>query len=157
MSLLLKRKWSWCVAAAVLISSLFALPATAATPETGAWSGGTGQGRTMKFGVKRSGKRLIIKRIVISSVRYTCRGPFGYVSSEVARGVKFSSYGGPTVVRKGGKFAIAPVPGPPPGYMEIFRGRFTSKHSAKGILRFANSHSNTTCDTGQISWHASLR
>ena len=157
MSLKMKKKWSWGIATFVLVSSLLALPATAATPKTGAWGGGTAQGRTMKFGVKRSGERLIIKRIVISSVRYTCRGPLGYVSSDVARGVKFSSYGGPTVVRKGGKFAIAPVPGPPPGYMEIFKGRFTSKHSAKGILRFANSHSNTTCDTGRISWHASLR
>ena len=157
MSLLLKRKWSWCVAAAVLISSLFALPATAATPETGAWSGGTGQGRTMKFGVKRSGKRLIIKRIVISSVRYACRGPFGYTSSNVARGVKFGSYSGPTVVRKGGKFAVPPVQGSPPGSKDIFKGRFTSKHSAKGFLRSAYSHSATTCDTGRISWHASLR
>lgn len=157
MSLPMKKTWPLCVAVLVLMSSLFALPATAATPKTGAWGGGTAQGRTMKFGVKESGERLIIKRIMISSVRYTCRGPFGYVRTDVARGVKFSSYGGPTVVRKGGKFAIRPVPGPPPGYVEIFKGRFTSKHSAKGILRFANSHSNTTCDTGRISWHASLR
>lgn len=157
MSLLMKRKWPWCVAVVVLVSSLFALPATAATPKTGLWGGGTGQGRTMKFGVKRSGKRLIVKRIVISSLRYSCRGPSGYASSNVVKGATFGSYSGPTVVRKGGKFAVGPVPGPPPGSKDIFKGRFTSKHSAKGFLRSTYSHSATDCDTGRIPWHASLR
>jgi hypothetical protein len=152
---MMSRNWPWLAATAVLVSSLFALPATAATPGTGPWGGGTSQGRTLQFGVKKSGARLMVKRIAISSVRLRCQDPLDKISYKVLNGVKLGP--GDAVVRRGGRFAFRQAGSLPPGYMNLFKGHFTSKRSAKGILRLTDSHSNTDCDSGRISWTASLR
>ena len=116
------------------------LPASAARPRPGAWSGSTSQGYAIGFTVSPGNREVSSLRV---SVRARC-----------ARGtpiVAEASFAGPFPVG-GGRFQV------PGGQLQI-RGHFTKKRRAKGTLRWRGRSYNSSwksrrCDSGSVDWRA---
>ena len=123
----------------MLVAGL-ALPATAAKPRSGSWSGETAQGYAIKFKVT-TGTRNV--RDVRVGFRARCgRGP-------AIRGT--TTFAGPFPVNRG-RFRIS-------GSDMRIRGKFVKRRKASGRLRwegrsFSPSGSSRACDSGRVSWTA---
>jgi hypothetical protein len=120
-----------------------ALPAGAARPRAGAWSGETEQGHALGFGIT-SGK----KRVVDLRVRFRARCRRGPAIDGT------TTFAGPYPVR-GGRFRVNG------GELRI-RGTFTKRGKATGTLRWEGrsyrpSGSSRRCDSGPVRWQARRR
>ena len=116
------------------------LPASAARPRSGAWSGTTTQGRAINFAVSKGNRE-------VSSLRVS-------VEARWARGTPIvgeASFAGPFPVR-GGRFRV------PGGEIQI-RGHFAKKGRAEGTLRWRGRTYNSSwksrrCDSRTVRWSA---
>lgn len=130
-------------AAGLVLAAALAFPATAATPQSGSWSGSTKQGKSISFKVTPGGGK--VKRIKFGfrgrcengatlNGTATMPGPF-----QVSAG-KFTARGG------GGNLLV--------------KGTFTSATKARGIARSRSSSFDpislrtVQCSSGKVRWTA---
>jgi hypothetical protein len=128
-------------AVGLVLAAVLVLPAVAATPRGGSWSGKTRQGKSISFRVTPGGGK--VKKVkfgfrgscgpgIGTSGTVTMPGPFKVV------GGKFTAKGGSSVVR----------------------GTFTSATRAKGVLRQRSTYFDPTsfrqveCTSGKRRWTA---
>jgi hypothetical protein len=138
-----RRTFAWCSAIALIVTVGLVLPAGAARPRSGAWSGETAQNRAIAFEVTSGQRRVRELRV---AVRARCRrGPSIVATASLA---------GPFPVGGGG-FRIRG------GDLQV-RGEFKKKGRAEGMLRWEGRSYNSTwrsrrCDSGRVRWSAGTR
>jgi hypothetical protein len=125
----------------LVVAAAMVLPATAATPKAGSFSGSTKQGKSVSFKVTSGGK---VKRIKFG-FRGRCEN--GATTTGTV------SMPGPFPVN-GGKFNAQSAGG------TFVRGTFTSRTKARGRLRQRSSSFDpislrqVTCTSGKVRWSA---
>jgi hypothetical protein len=133
------RKFS--LAIALLLSAALVIPATAATPKAGSWSGQTKQGKSISFAVTPGGKK--VKKLKFG-YKGTCDNG-GRVSGTVSLAGKFPVTGGEFKVNTGNT---------------VVKGEFTSKKKAEGTLKTSSStfdpvsFRTVECRSGKVHWNA---
>jgi hypothetical protein len=125
----------------LVLAAALVLPAVAATPRGGSWSGKTGQGKSISFRVTPGGGK-------VKSVRFGFRGS----CDNGARTNGTVSMPGPFRV-SGGKFTAK-------GGTSVVRGTFVSRTKARGTLRQRGTYydpvsfRSVPCTSGRVSWTA---
>ena len=129
------------VALGLVLAAALVLPAVAATPRGGSWSGKTGQGKSISFRVTPGGGK-------VKSVRFGFRGHCDNGASTTGT----VSMPGPFRV-SGGKFTAR-------GGNSVVNGTFVSRTRARGTLRQRGtffdpaSFRQVACTSGRVSWTA---
>jgi hypothetical protein len=129
------------LALGLLLSAALVIPATAATPKAGSWSGQTKQGKSISFTVTPEGKK--VKQLKFG-YKGTCDNG-GRVSGTVSFKGKFPVTDGRFKVDTGST---------------VVKGEFTSKKKAEGTLKTTsssfdpNSFRTVECRSGKVHWNA---
>ena len=125
----------------LVLAAALVLPAVAATPKSGSWSGSTRQGKSISFNVTPGGGK--VKR-----VRFGFRGH----CDNGARTTGTVSMPGPFPV-SGGQFTAR-------GGGNVVRGTFVSRTRARGTLRQRGTmfdpvtFRQVSCTSGRVRWTA---
>jgi hypothetical protein len=134
--------------AAVVVVLVAAAAAVAVTPKSGSWKGTDVQlGKNLKFKVSKGGKK--VTQISANVLEY-CDGS-SYSS--------WTTFAPDTSWKvKNGRFSgrHKEVLGDVTAYF-TFKGRFTSKGRAKGVLREETIVAGSVCDTRELKWKAKAR
>ncbi len=125
----------------LVLAAALVLPATAATPKRGSWSGSTDQNRSIDFRVTRGGKK-------VKDLEFGFKGR----CDNGARTSGTSKFAGKFPVRDGRFRAKAGD--------SVVKGKFTTRKKAKGILRWEGSFfdpftfRSSECTSGRVDWRA---
>ena len=125
----------------LVLAAALVLPAVAATPKGGSWSGSTGQGKSISFKVTPGGGK-------VKNLRFGFRGR----CENGATTTGSMSFGG-TYPVSGGRFTAK-------GGMSVVRGTFTTRTKARGTLNWRSrsfdpvSLRQVECRSGRVSWTA---
>ena len=128
-------------AVGLLLAAVLVLPAVAATPKSGSWSGSTRQGKSISFKVTPGGGK--VKRVKFG---FRGRCDNGATTSGTV------SMPGPFRV-SGGKFTAR-------GGNSVVNGTFVSRTKARGTLRQRGtffdpaSFRQVACTSGKVRWTA---
>ena len=124
----------------VLVAALV-VPATAATPKAGSWSGDTKQNKSIGFKVTPGGEK-------VKNLHFGAKG-------SCDNGATFTS-----ATRFDGKFKIEDGEFTAKSNKTVVRGEFTSKKKAEGTLKYNSSNydpislSFVNCHSGKVRWTA---
>lgn len=117
------------------------VPATAATPKAGSWSGQTKQNKSISFDVTRGGGKV---KDLKFGFKGTCDNG-ARVTGTTKLGGKYPINGGEFTAKSGNT---------------VVKGEFTSKTKAEGTLKSVTSsfdpisYRTVTCRSGKVGWTA---
>jgi hypothetical protein len=117
------------------------VPATAATPKAGSWSGQTKQNKSISFSVTSEGKK-------VKSLKVGFKGSCENGASVTGQ-IKFS-----------GKFPIQDGKFKAQAGNSVVKGEFTSKKKAEGTLKYNSTtfdpvtFRTVECHSGKVRWNA---
>lgn len=128
-------------AVGLALAAALVVPATAATPKAGSWSGDTKQNKSISFKVTPGGAKV---KDLKFGFKGTCDNG-ARVSGTTNFGGKFPVNGGEFTARSGNS---------------VVKGEFTSKRKAEGTLKSVSSsfdpisYRTVTCRSGKVGWTA---
>ena len=128
-------------AVGLVLAAALVVPATAATPKAGSWSGQTKQNKSISFDVTRGGGKV---KDLKFGFKGTCDNG-ARVSGRTSLGGKFPIEGGKFTARSGNT---------------VVKGEFTRRKKAVGTLKSVTtsfdpiSYRTVTCRSGRVGWTA---
>ena len=128
-------------AVGIVLTAALVVPATAATPRAGSWSGSTDQNRSISFTVTPSREKV---KDISFSFKGSCENGSGTAGTKTFLG-KFNVSNGEFTARSGAS---------------VVKGEFTRKRKARGTLKWRGSYidpvtyRSVSCRSRKVGWTA---